>query len=70
MSRANTNTPQTSRNSFKELQLQIEEFRQKRDDLNKKTKDYINKLQTIDAEIDNHLNIAKQDYKKKKELLE
>ncbi|MBY9008424.1 MAG: hypothetical protein KGD74_01000 [Candidatus Lokiarchaeota archaeon] len=67
MSRANTNTPQTSRNSFKDLQLQIEEFRQKRDDLNKKTKDYISKLQTIDTEIDNYLNIAKQDYKKKRD---
>ena len=67
MSRANTNTPQTSRNSFKDLQLQIEEFRQKRDDLNKKTKDYINKLQTIDIKIDKDLTIAKQDYKKKRD---
>ena len=67
MSKANANIPQTSKNSFKELQLQIEEFRQKRDDLNKKTKDYINKLQTIDTEIDNHLNLAKQDYKKKRD---
>lgn len=67
MSRANANTPQTSKNSFRELQLQIEEFRQKRDDLNKKTKDFINKLQTIDTEIDKHLNIAKQDYKKKRD---
>ena len=65
MSRANANTPQTSKNSFRELQTQIEEFRQKRDDLNKKTKDFINKLQTIDTEIDKHLNVAKQDYKKK-----
>jgi len=32
MSRANTNISQSSKNSFKELQLQIEEFRQKRDD--------------------------------------
>ena len=67
MSRANANTPQTSKNSFRELQLQIEEFRQKRDDLNKKTKDFINKLQTIDTEIDNQLNLAKQDYKKKRD---
>ncbi|HUW91222.1 MAG TPA: hypothetical protein VMV43_11985 [Candidatus Nanopelagicaceae bacterium] len=67
MSRANANTPQTSKNSFKELQLQIEEFRQKRDDLNKKTKDFINKLQNIDIEIDKDLNIAKQDYKKKRD---
>ncbi len=67
MSRANTNTPQTSKNSFRELQLQIEEFRQKRDDLNKKTKDFITKLQTIDIEIDKDLNTAKQDYKKKRD---
>ena len=67
MSKANANIPQTSKNSFKELQLQIEEFRQKRDDLNKKTKDFINKLQTIDTEIDNNLNLAKQDYKKKRD---
>ena len=67
MSKANDNSPQTSKNSFKELQIQIEEFRQKRDDLNKKTKDFINKLQTIDTEIDNNLNLAKQDYKKKRD---
>lgn len=67
MSKVNANIPQTSKNSFKELQHQIEEFRQKRDDLNKRTKDFINKLQTIDTEIDNHLNLAKQDYKKKRD---
>jgi len=67
MSKVNANIPQTSKNSFKELQHQIEEFRQKRDDLNKKTKDYINKLQTIDTEINNNLNVAKQDYKKKRD---
>ncbi|MFX0076055.1 MAG: hypothetical protein ACFE96_11470, partial [Candidatus Hermodarchaeota archaeon] len=67
MSRANTNTSQSSKNSFKELQLQIEEFRQKRDDLNKKTKNYINKLQEIDAEIDKKLTLAKNDYKKKRD---
>ena len=67
MSKVNANIPQTSKNSFKELQHQIEEFRQKRDDLNKKTKDYINKLQTIDTEINENLNIAKQDYKKKRD---
>jgi len=67
MSRANANTPKSSKNSFRELQSQIEEFRQKRDDLNKKTKDFINKLQAIDIEIDKNLNIAKQDYKKKRD---
>ena len=67
MSRANTNTSQSSKNSFKELQLQIEEFRKKRDDLNKKTKEYINKLQEIDVKIEENLNLAKQDYKKKRD---
>ena len=67
MSRANTNTPQSSKNSFKELQLQIEEFRQKRDDLNKKTKEYIKELQEIDVKIEEYLNLAKHDYKKKRD---
>jgi len=69
MSKANDTSPQTSKSSFRELQIQIEEFRQKRDDLNKKTKDFINKLQSIDTEIDNYLNTAKQDYKKKRDRL-
>jgi uncharacterized coiled-coil DUF342 family protein len=67
MSRANTNTSQSSKNSFKELQLQIEEFRQKRDDLNKKTKEFINRLQEIDVEIEKKLALAKDDYKKKRD---
>ena len=67
MSKANDNSPQSSKNSFRELQIQIEEFRQKRDDLNKKTRTFINKLQALDTEIDNQLNLAKQDYKKKRD---
>jgi len=67
MSRANNNTPQTSKNSFRELQLQIEEFRQKRDDLNKKTKDFINQLQEIDVKIGENLSLAKDDYKKRRD---
>ncbi len=67
MSRANANTPQTSKNSFRELQLQIEEFRQKRDDLNKKTKDFINQLQKIDVKIGENLSLAKDDYKKRRD---
>ncbi|NVM18281.1 MAG: hypothetical protein HWN80_11245 [Candidatus Lokiarchaeota archaeon] len=67
MSRANTNTSQSSKNSFKELQFQIEEFKQKRDDLNKKTKKFINKLQEIDVKIEDYLNLAKNDYKKKRD---
>ncbi|MBY8987509.1 MAG: hypothetical protein KGD61_03565, partial [Candidatus Lokiarchaeota archaeon] len=67
MSRANTNTSQSSNNSFKELQIQIEEFRQKRDDLNKRTKEFINKLQEIDVKIEEYLILAKNDYKKKRD---
>ena len=67
MSKANNNSPQTSKNSFRELQLQIEEFRQKRDDLNKKTKDFINQLQEIDVKIGENLSLAKDNYKKKRD---
>ncbi len=67
MSSANKNTSQTSKISFKELQLQIEEFRQKRDDLNKKTKKFITDLQEIDGEIEDYLNVVKNDYKKKRD---
>jgi len=67
MSKVNANNPPTSKNSFRELQVQIEEFRQKRDDLNKKTKDFITKLQTIDTEIDKYLTLAKEDFKKKRD---
>jgi uncharacterized coiled-coil DUF342 family protein len=67
MSRANTNTSQSSKNSFRELQLQIEEFREKRDELNKKTKEYINELQNIDVKIEENLALAKDDYKKKRD---
>lgn len=67
MSSANKNTSQTSKISFKELQIQIEEFRQKRDDLNKKTKNFITELQEIDGEIDGYLKVVKDDYKKKRD---
>jgi len=67
MSKEKTNTSQITKSSFKELQIQIEEFRKKRDDLNKKTKDYINQLQEIDTEIDSSLILAKNDYKRKRD---
>jgi len=67
MSRANKNTSQSSKNSFKGLQLQIEELKQKRDDLNKKTKDFIKELQEIDVKIEEYLALAKNDYKKKRD---
>ncbi len=58
---------QTSRMSFRDLQIQIEDLKQKRDELNKKTKDYINDLQNIELEITNSLKIAKEKYKKKRD---
>jgi uncharacterized coiled-coil DUF342 family protein len=67
MSSANKNTAQISKISFKELQIQIEEFRQKRDDLNKKTKKFITELQEIDGEIEGYLKVVKDDYKKKRD---
>ena len=67
MSREKPHNARTSRTSFRDLQLQIEDLRQKRDELNKKTKDYINGLQEIEIEITNSLKIAKQKYKKKRD---
>jgi uncharacterized coiled-coil DUF342 family protein len=67
MSRENLNPPQNSKDSFQDLQSQIEEFRKKRDNLNDKTKDYISKLQNLDSEINNYLKIAKDNYKKKRD---
>ncbi|MFX1327133.1 MAG: hypothetical protein ACFE91_03190 [Promethearchaeota archaeon] len=58
---------QTSRMSFRDLQIQIEDLKQKRDELNKKTKDYINDLQNIELEITDSLKIAKEKYKKKRD---
>lgn len=51
----------------RDLQHQIEDYRQRRDDLNKKTKEYINSLQNIETEISNYLQTAKKVYKKKRD---
>ena len=53
--------------SFRELQEQIEELREKRDELNKKTKNYINELQDIEVQITESLKTAKDVYKKKRD---
>ena len=53
--------------SFKELQDQIEELREKRDELNKKTKNYISELQEIEVKINESLQTAKNVYKKKRD---
>jgi uncharacterized coiled-coil DUF342 family protein len=53
--------------SFRALQSQIEDLRQKRDELNQKTKQYINDLQEIEIKITNSLKIAKGKHKKKRD---
>ena len=69
MSKDTTKPPniQTNPISFKDLQIKIEDFKNKRDDLNKKTKDYITRLQEIDAEIIDSLKLARDVYKKKRD---
>jgi len=67
MSSEKTKTTRSSRNSFSNLQTQIEEFRKKRDDLNQKTKYYINQLQEIDNNIEKTSRMAKENYKKKRD---
>ncbi len=67
MSRERPHNAQTSRTSFRDLQSQIENLRQKRDELNQKTKQFINDLQDIEIEIANSLKIAKDQYKKKRD---
>ena len=66
MSKETSQTKQSTL-SFKEIQEQIEDFREKRDDLNKKTKNYINDLQQIESQIDESLKTAKDVYKKKRD---
>ena len=67
MSKEKNSEFQHSGNSFKDIQLQIEEFRAKRDNLNQKTKSYINELQEIDNEIEKLLKVSRENYKKKRD---
>jgi len=67
MSKERSRNTQTSRISFRELQFQIEDLRQKRDELNKKTKEYIYSLQVIENQIADSLKTAKEKYKKKRD---
>jgi uncharacterized coiled-coil DUF342 family protein len=67
MSKERTSMSHAPGNSFKDLQIQIEEFREKRDELNKKTKTFINQLQEIDIEIENLLKVSRENYKKKRD---
>ncbi len=67
MSRNNSKISQNSRTSFRDLQILIEDLRQKRDNFNLKTKDFINELQEIETEINSNLKLAKEKYKKKRD---
>ncbi len=67
MSREKPHSVRSSQTNFGNLQSKIEDLRQKRDELNKKTKDYINELQDIEIEIANSLKVAKEQYKKKRD---
>ncbi|MFX1366202.1 MAG: hypothetical protein ACFFCE_05265 [Promethearchaeota archaeon] len=68
MSKEKPQETRSSQTTFGSLQSKIEDLRQKRDGLNKKTKDYINGLQEIDNEIAKSLKIAKDHYKKKRDF--
>ena len=64
MSKDKTNN---SHISFKDITSKIEDFKGKRDELNKKTKEYINNLQDIDSEIIKLLKTAKDVFKRKRD---
>jgi uncharacterized coiled-coil DUF342 family protein len=67
MSRNNTKDSQNSQPSFRGLQTLSDDLKKKRDDLNLKTKKFINDLQEVETEINNNLKKAKEDYKKKRD---
>ncbi len=67
MSREKPHNTQTSRASFKDFQIQIEDLKSKRDELNKKTKSFINELLEVETEISNSLKIAKENHKKRRD---
>lgn len=67
MSRNNTKTSQDSQTSFRGLQILSDDLRKKRDNLNLKTKNFINDLQEVEAQINTSLKMAKDQYKKKRD---
>ncbi|MFX1376648.1 MAG: hypothetical protein ACFFA0_12630 [Promethearchaeota archaeon] len=67
MSRNNTKNSQNSQTSFRGLQILSDDLKKKRDDLNLKTKNFINDLQEIEIEINKSLNLAKEKFKKKRD---
>ncbi|MFX0028278.1 MAG: hypothetical protein ACFE8B_03645 [Candidatus Hermodarchaeota archaeon] len=67
MSRNNPKNSQNTQTSFRGLQNLSDDLKKKRDDLNLKTKKFINDLQEIETEINSSLKIAKDEYKKKRD---
>ncbi len=67
MSRNNSKNLQSSQTSFRGLQSLSDDLRKNRDDLNLKTKKFINSLQEIDTEINENLKTAKEKYKKRRD---
>jgi uncharacterized coiled-coil DUF342 family protein len=67
MSRNNTKNSQNSQTSIRGLQTLSDDLRNKRDDLNLKTKKFINDLQEVETEINTNLKTAKDEYKKKRD---
>jgi len=67
MSRNNTKDSQNTQTSPRGLQILSDDLKQKRDDLNLKTKKFINDLQEIETEINTSLKTAKDEYKKKRD---
>lgn len=67
MSRNNSKNSQNSQTSFRGLQILSDDLRKNRDDLNLKTKKFINGLQEIETEINVNLKTAKEKYKKRRD---
>jgi len=67
MSGNNSKTSQNSQTSFRGLQILSDDLKKKRDDLNLKTKNFINDLQEIETEINENLKVAKEQYKKRRD---
>ncbi|MBY8981541.1 MAG: hypothetical protein KGD57_01210 [Candidatus Lokiarchaeota archaeon] len=53
--------------TFQDLQSQLNEAKKKRDELNQKTKDFINSLQKIESEINELINNTKEKFRKRRD---
>jgi len=64
---SNDNTDNKSTTSFQDLQSQLDKAKNNRDELNQKTKDYINTLQEIESNINELVNVTKEKYRKRRD---